>query len=179
MLRVSRQLRQSVPRFVLEFARRDVAAIYVLFGGAPLYLASLSNNATVMVVSSTVGPLIGIGFLLVRPFNPYWSLGARMEGKEGADSRAGATTARRVAEMLQSTTAKRLTVRTGLFACVGVLAVTGGVGWAKGAALGWSVELWPSTVTSLFWALWSLGPQYHVLMRWLILNWEAGDEGTV
>ena len=81
MLRVSRQLRQSVPRFVLEFARRDVAAIYVLFGGAPLYLASLSNNATVMVVSSTVGPLIGIGFLLVRPFNPYWSLGARMEGK--------------------------------------------------------------------------------------------------
>src|SRR5207244_9406227 len=70
MLRVSRQLRQSVPRFVLEFARRDVAAIYVLFGGAPPYLASLSHNGTVAVVSSTDAPLTGISYLLDRTVTP-------------------------------------------------------------------------------------------------------------
>ena len=115
----------------------------------------------------------------MRPFNPYRSLYARREGKEDADSRPGATTARRVAEMLQSTTAKRLTVRTGLFAAVGVLARNWLRGLGEGALLAWSLELWPSTFISLFWALWSLGLQYHVLMRWLIQEWGRGGESTV
>jgi len=128
MLRVSRQLRQSVPRFVLEFARRDVAAIYVLFGGAPLYLASLSNNANSDggIQHSWAAHRDRRSCSFVRSIR-IGVFGARMEGKEGADSRAGATTARRGrnAPIDDSEAAYRA---TGLFACLGVLAVTGG--WA-------------------------------------------------
>ena len=165
--RAGGNVRTRIPRMFVEFADRRVAAVYIAFGAAPLYLTLLSNNGYVLLLADAVGPLLAICFLLIRPPNPYRSLYARFGGLENANVREDAVAAE-VVVLLASRKARKLIVRTGLGCSIMLFAVTSSVAYLRWAHLNWALEPWPFTIMCLFWGLWALGPQYHVLMRWVL-----------
>lgn len=173
----TRDLRRNVPRMFLELADRKVAAAYLLFGLAPLYLTLLSGNGFVLIAAGPIGPLLTVGFLLIRPPNPYKSLYARLANLEDADARAGRTPARLVT-LLRSREAKILVVRTGMGCSIAVIILMVSMAYLRRSAIDWSLDPWPMTMISLLWALWSLALQYHFLMRWVLRRWHAERTAT-
>ena len=155
-----------------EWASRRVITLFcsIVFSLVFFGLTRMSNG-WLYLVPAIVGPLLGALFVLLRPLNPYESLFANLEHMNREDKRSD-WPGNRLVEVLASGAAKRLAIRTGVMTSLVLGGVAFGISWlSKNVA--WSLDVGAVAVVTVVFAIFSLGIQYHVLLRWAFRSWDV------
>ena len=169
-MRVPQALLGKLPRMILELADPRIAFSFsVVVFGIIIYGLSRAHNAWMYVVPSVAGPLLAAVLFMVRPFNPYRTIYARIELMWDAGTTTRGPESRLV-ELLRSTCARRVSLRVGVLNALVLLAICGSVALLRPGPLQWSCDFGIVLMTALFACL-SFLMQVNFLLRWAFAVW--------
>jgi hypothetical protein len=171
-MQIPSELKESVPRIVLEFADRRLVVFFALAVYGPLlYLDSTDLYVWDAIGPPALGPLLAAVFLSFRPMNPYdWAWVERRTSEARSDD----PVAQRLLRLLRSNKARKIAWTTALVTSVALCSFAYFVSVVVSSrSQSRDSDLFNNLLYSGLWALLSSYVIYHFQLRWVFREWRS------
>jgi hypothetical protein len=166
------ELKESLPRVVLEFANRWLVVFFALAVYGPLlYLDSTDLYVWDAIGPPALGPILAAVYLTFRPMNPY---DAAWVERRTSEVRSDDPVAQRLLRLLRSNKARKIVWTTALVTSVALCSFAYLVSVVvSSGSQSRNSDLFNNLLYSGLWAVLSLSVIYHFLLRWAFREWRS------